>query len=207
MISRAIKRWIDVLGSLTGLILAAPLFPVIGMMIRLTMGPGVIFAQDRAGLHGRPFRLIKFRTMTNDRGPTGSLLPDDRRLTRLGAFFRKTSLDELPQFWNVLKGDMSLIGPRPLPVEYLKLYTPEQMRRQSVRPGLVSLATVRGRNKNTWEEKFAYDLYYVDNRSLWLDLFILALAVPTILSCSGVNEQGRTGSSDFTGTKPKADGR
>ncbi|NLC37040.1 MAG: sugar transferase, partial [Alcaligenaceae bacterium] len=161
----------------------------------------VFFRQVRPGLHGKPFRMIKLRTMTDARGPDGTLLPDADRMLPFGRFLRSTSLDELPELWNVLKGDMSLVGPRPLLMEYLPLYTPEQARRHEVRPGVTGWAQVNGRNAISWEEKFALDVWYVDCRSFWLDLKILGMTVMSVLKRDGVSAAGEATVSKFKGTQ------
>jgi lipopolysaccharide/colanic/teichoic acid biosynthesis glycosyltransferase len=161
----------------------------------------VLFRQVRPGLQGRPFTMVKFRTMTDDRGPDGALLPDARRLTPFGRFLRASSLDELPELWNVLKGDMSLVGPRPLLMEYLPLYTPEQARRHEVRPGITGWAQVNGRNAISWANKFALDVWYVDHRSLWLDLQILWRTVRKVLVRDGISAEGEATMPKFTGSK------
>ena len=175
------KRFSDLfLASLALLLLGVPLLFLI-WQVRRKLGSPVFFRQTRPGLHGRPFEMVKFRTMTDVRGPDGQLLPDAVRLTAFGRFLRATSLDELPELWNVLKGDMSLVGPRPLLMEYLPLYSPEQARRHDVRPGITGWAQVNGRNALSWEEKFKLDVWYVDHRSLWLDVKILWLTVRKVL--------------------------
>ncbi len=199
-ITKTIKRLADILIAATALICLAPIMAATACLIRITMGAPIIFRQRRAGFLGRPFHLTKFRTMTEAQDENGKLLPDSKRLTKLGAFLRKTSIDELPQLWSVLKGDMSIIGPRPLPVEYLDLYTAEQSRRHTVPQGMVGWASVRGRNTNLWEKKFELDLWYVDNWSLWLDIKIFFMAIVTVLSGQGVNEDGCATSSSFTGS-------
>jgi len=193
-----VKRMLDLLIALVALIVLAPVIGIVMVVIRLVMGSPVIFRQRRAGMFGRPFDMLKFRTMSDARDDQGQLLPDEQRLTRLGAFLRRTSLDELPQLWSVLKGDMSLIGPRPLPVEYLPLYTPDQYRRHTVPAGIVGWASVCGRNLNTWEKKYELDLWYVDNWSLLLDLRIMLKAIPTAISGSGVSAEGLATCSKFT---------
>ncbi|RMF01918.1 MAG: sugar transferase, partial [Alphaproteobacteria bacterium] len=169
-------------------------------------GRPVIFAQRRPGLHAKPFTMYKFRTMRDARGPDGTPLPDAQRLTPFGRFLRRTSLDELPEFWNVLKGDMSLVGPRPLLMEYLDLYTSEQARRHEVRPGITGWAQVNGRNALTWEEKFAHDVWYVDNRSLALDFRILLKTLASALTGHGVSAEGHATMPPFTGSMPKETG-
>jgi sugar transferase EpsL len=198
--SRRLKRLIDITVALWGLVVLAPVMVGLALAVRATLGSPVIFRQQRSGLHGRPFWMLKFRSMTDERDPQGRLLPDEQRLTGLGRMLRKTSLDELPQLWNVFKGEMSLIGPRPLPVEYWALYTPEQRRRHEVLPGVVGWAGVNGRNANTWEKKFELDLYYVDHWSLLLDAKIFVMAIGTALSGSGVSQEGQATCGVFTGT-------
>jgi sugar transferase EpsL len=199
-IAKRVKRLVDILIAGAALVCLSPIMAVAACLIWVTLGAPVIFRQRRAGFLGRPFDMTKFRTMTDERDEKGQLLPDSQRLTRLGAFLRKTSVDELPQLWSVLKGDMSIIGPRPLPVEYLDLYTPEQSRRHTAPQGIVGWASVRGRNTNSWEKKFELDLWYVDNWSLSLDIKIFLMAIATVLSGKGVNEEGSATSSSFTGS-------
>ncbi len=165
----AVKRAMDVVLSACGLLVLSPLLLIVAILIRLRLGSPVLFRQLRPGLHGRPFELVKFRSMTNHVDEQGELLPEDQRLTRLGGVMRKFSIDELPELWNVLKGQMSLVGPRPLLMEYLPRYSAEQMRRHDMRPGITGLAQTRGRHKVGWDERFALDLWYVDNWSLRLD--------------------------------------
>ena len=171
------KRAFDAMASGAGLILLSPVLAGLALAVRRRLGSPVLFRQVRPGLHGEPFEMVKFRTMTDARGPDGALLPDAERLTPFGQFLRSTSLDELPELWNVVKGDMSLVGPRPLLMRYLDRYTPEQARRHEVRPGITGLAQVSGRNAISWEEKFALDVWYVDHASFWLDLKILVQTV------------------------------
>ena len=199
-LSQRIKRLADILVAGAALVCLSPIMAVTACLIRFTLGSPAIFRQRRAGFLGRPFDMTKFRTMTDERDEKGQLLPDSQRLTRLGAFLRKTSVDELPQLWSVLQGDMSIIGPRPLPVEYLDLYTPEQSHRHTVPQGMVGWASVRGRNTNSWEKKFELDLWYVDNWSLLLDIKIFFMAIATVLSGKGVNEEGSATSPSFTGS-------
>ena len=190
-IQLAIKRVFDVAGAAVALVLLAPLLAMIALAIWISMGRPILFRQVRPGLYGRLFTLYKFRTMRNAFGPDGTPLPDAERLTPLGRFLRRFSLDELPELWNVLRGDMSLIGPRPLLVEYLPRYTPEQARRHNMRPGLTGLAQVMGRNALKFSERLAYDVYYVDHFSLLLDLKILALTlwkVPTGMLFDGAGQ-------------------
>lgn len=181
-------------------VLAVPLF-CLAILVRTRLGSPVLFAQTRPGKDGKPFRMVKFRTMTDERGPDGTLLPDAERLTRFGRLLRATSLDELPELWNVLNGDMSLVGPRPLLMEYLPLYSPEQARRHEVRPGVTGWAQVNGRNALSWEEKFALDVWYVDHQSFWLDIRILWLTVRKVLVREGISASGEATMSRFTGSK------
>lgn len=183
------KRLIDVVISVVLLIFLAPVFLGLGLLVRFSLGSPVLFKQVRPGLNGKPFMMYKFRTMTDERDEHGRLLPDEQRLTKVGRFLRSTSLDELPELFNVLKGDMSLVGPRPLLMEYLPLYTPEQARRHEVRPGITGWAQVNGRNAISWEQKFKYDVWYVDNRSFWLDLKILWMTFLTVLRREGISAQ------------------
>jgi len=195
------KRLFDLCGSIFGiLIFALPLILLV-CLVRSRLGSPVFFAQVRPGLNGKPFRMVKFRSMTDARSSDGELLPDAERLTRFGALLRSTSLDELPELWNVLKGEMSLVGPRPLLVEYLPLYTPEQARRHDVRPGITGWAQVNGRNAISWEEKFALDVWYVENQSLWLDLKILWMTARKVLVRDGISASGEVTASKFTGAE------
>ena len=195
------KRLFDLVFAAFGLlILALPLL-ILFWFIRRKLGSPVFFRQVRPGKHAHPFEMVKFRTMTSECGPDGQLLPDALRLTPFGRFLRATSLDELPELWNVLKGDMSLVGPRPLLVEYLPLYTPEQARRHEVRPGITGWAQVNGRNTISWEDKFALDVWYVDNRSLCLDIKILWLTVKKVLVRDGISATGEATMPRFTGNK------
>lgn len=181
--------------------------PLLALMwlVRRNLGSPVFFRQVRPGLRGQLFQMVKLRTMTDQRGADGALLPDAQRLTPFGRFLRASSLDELPELWNVLKGDMSLVGPRPLLVEYLPLYTPMQARRHEVRPGITGWAQVNGRNAISWEEKFALDVWYVDHHSLWLDIKILLLTVRKVLVSDGVNAVGEATMPRFTGSPPSED--
>ena len=187
----ALKRAIDVLVSACGLLLGSPFLLVIAVVIRATMGSPILFRQERLGIAGSPFTLYKFRTMTEAQDPEGRLLPDAGRLTRVGRVLRAVALDELPELVNVLLGDMSLVGPRPLLPSYRELYTAEQWRRHEVRPGMAGPVVARGRNALTWKEKFALDVWYVDHRSLPLDLKLLALSSWKALTREGVNQPGR----------------
>jgi sugar transferase EpsL len=195
-----VKRAFDAAGAALLLVLLSPLLAVIAIIVRIALGSPVLFRQRRPGLHGRPFLLLKFRTMSERRGPGGDLLADAERLTRVGRLLRRTSLDELPELLNVLAGDMSLVGPRPLLMEYLPLYTPEQMRRHEVRPGLTGWTQVNGRNALSWEDKFALDVWYVDHRSVRLDLEILARTVREVLTGRGVSASGHATMEEFRGT-------
>ena len=196
----AIKRLFDLVFSAFGLLaLALPLL-VLVWLVRRRLGSPVFFRQVRPGMHGKPFEMVKFRTMTSERGADGQLLPDAVRLTPFGRFLRATSMDELPELWNVLKGDMSLVGPRPLLMEYLPLYTPEQARRHEVRPGITGWAQVNGRNAISWEDKFQLDVWYVDHRSLWLDINILWLTVKKVLVRDGISAAGEATMPRFTGS-------
>lgn len=195
------KRFIDLVLSALALILLAPLLIVLAWQVRLKMGGPVLFHQIRPGLNGKPFKMVKFRTMKDAVDSEGNALPDSERLTSFGRFLRSTSLDELPELWNVLKGDMSLVGPRPLLMEYLPLYSKEQYRRHEVRPGVTGWAQINGRNAISWEEKFELDVWYVRNRSLWLDLKILFLTVKQVLVRDGISGEGEATMSRFTGSK------
>lgn len=195
------KRLFDVVVSACALlVLALPLLVVI-WMVRRKLGSPVFFTQVRPGMHGKPFKMVKFRSMTSERGTDGELLPDAERLTPFGRFLRSTSLDELPELCNVLKGDMSLVGPRPLLMEYLPLYSPEQARRHEVRPGITGWAQVNGRNAISWEDKFKLDVWYVDHCSLWLDIKILWLTVKKVLVREGISAAGEATMGKFTGSK------
>lgn len=193
------KRVLDILGAGIGLLLLSPVLLVVSLLILRQMGRPVFFRQIRPGLHGRPFGMVKFRTMRDALDAEGNPLPDSERLTRLGRFLRSSSLDELPELWNVLRGEMSLVGPRPLLVEYLPLYSPFQARRHEVRPGVTGWAQVNGRNAITWDEKFALDVWYVDNQSLWLDLRIIGLTIRKVLTREGISAAGEATMPKFEG--------
>ncbi len=195
------KRLLDCVGSITGLVLLAPVLSILVLLILCQMGSPALFRQTRPGLHGKPFRMIKFRTMRDALDDMGQPLPDAERLTGLGRFLRASSLDELPELWNVLKGDMSLVGPRPLLMEYLPLYSSEQARRHEVCPGITGWAQVNGRNAISWEEKFALDVWYVDNRSLWLDLKIIWLTIGNALKREGISAHGEATMRKFEGER------
>ena len=194
-----VKRVIDMIMSGLGLIILSPLLVIISVIIFIQMGRPVLFKQMRPGLNGKPFYMCKFRTMTDERDENGALLADEQRLTRLGRFLRSTSLDELPELLNVLKGDMSLVGPRPLLMQYLDRYTSEQARRHEVKPGITGWAQVNGRNAITWEEKFALDVWYVDHWSLWLDIKILAMTVVKVFKREGISAFGEATMPEFRG--------
>ena len=197
------KRLFDLLlASLALLLLALPLLALV-WLVRRKLGTPVLFSQVRPGLHGKPFTMVKFRTMTDERGPDGVLLPDAQRLTDFGRFLRASSLDELPELWNVLRGDMSLVGPRPLLMEYLPLYTPEQARRHEVRPGITGWAQVNGRNAISWADKFALDVWYVDHSSVWLDVKILWRTVRKVLVRDGISAEGEATMPAFKGSEPE----
>ena len=200
---RHVKKRTAAVAAMAGLLLLSPIILLLSGLVRIKLGPPVFFGQLRPGLNGRPFRLWKFRTMTNERDADGRLLPDEQRLTRFGHFLRATSLDELPELWNVLKGDMSLVGPRPLLMEYLPLYTPEQARRHEARPGITGWAQVNGRNAISWEEKFALDVWYVDNATLGLDLRILWRTFLQVLKKEGIRAEGHATMPRFMGSNPK----
>ena len=195
-----LKRVFDIFASAAALIMLFPLLVVLAVLVRLKLGYPIFFCQQRPGRHGKPFRMMKFRTMTDARDRDGSLLPDAERLTSFGRFLRSTSLDELPEFLNVLKGDMSLVGPRPLLMRYLERYTPEQMRRHEVRPGITGWAQVNGRNALSWDEKFALDVWYVDHQSFWLDIKIMFRTVVKIFKREGIAQPGQATMEEFYGS-------
>ncbi|MDZ4739074.1 MAG: sugar transferase [Alphaproteobacteria bacterium] len=197
------KRVFDVIVSACGFVFLLPVFVVLGGIVRVLLGYPLLFTQLRPGLRGQTFRIYKFRTMREVRRADGRLLPDAQRLTKLGRFMRSFSLDELPSLWNVLRGDMSLVGPRPLLMEYLELYTPEQARRHEVRPGITGWAQVNGRNALSWDEKFKLDVWYVDNQSFWLDMKILALTVWQVLARKGISAEGHATMPPFEGKNHK----
>jgi len=196
-----IKRFFDLIVASLGLVTLSPILVGLAVLVRIKLGSPIFFHQLRPGMDAVYFRMVKFRTMTDDRGPDGALLPDAVRLTPFGRFLRSSSLDELPELWNVLKGDMSLVGPRPLLIEYLPLYSPEQARRHEIRPGVTGWAQINGRNAISWDEKFKLDTWYVDNRSLWLDIKILWLTVKKVLVRDGISAAGEATMSKFTGSK------
>lgn len=194
------KRAIDLTASAVGLVLVSPILLALALLIRARLGSPILFRQTRPGLHARPFTILKFRTMRDALDAHGSPLPDAERLPPLGRFLRSTSLDELPELWNVLRGDMSLVGPRPLLMEYLPLYSPEQARRHEVRPGITGWAQVNGRNALSWDQKFALDSWYVDNLGLGLDLRILFLTVSRVVAREGISHAGEATMAKFTGS-------
>ena len=197
------KRDLDILGAAGCLVLLSPLLVLLALVVRLRVGAPVMFRQQRPGLHGKPFALLKFRTMTDGRDEAGNLLPDEQRLIRFGRFLRRTSLDELPELWNVLRGDMSLVGPRPLLMEYLPLYSEKQARRHEVRPGITGWAQVNGRNAISWDEKFKLDVWYVDHRGLWLDMKIIAMTLWQVVTRQGISASGHATMPPFRGETPR----
>jgi lipopolysaccharide/colanic/teichoic acid biosynthesis glycosyltransferase len=193
------KRIFDICVSLFALFILCPVLLLTMLLIRIKLGSPIFFRQQRPGLHGRSFEMIKFRTMTDAKDMSGNLLPDSDRLTPYGRFLRSTSIDELPELWNVLKGDMSIVGPRPLLMEYLPLYSPEQKRRHDVRPGITGWAQINGRNAISWDEKFAFDIWYVDSQSFKLDIKIIGLTLRQVLFRTGINADGSTTMPRFNG--------
>jgi lipopolysaccharide/colanic/teichoic acid biosynthesis glycosyltransferase len=198
-----IKRLFDSFAAMVGLLVLSPIILFIAILVRKNLGSPVFFRQVRPGLHGRPFEMIKFRSMRNAHDDQGNPLSDAERLTPFGRFLRASSLDELPELWNVVKGEMSLVGPRPLLVEYLPLYSTSQARRHEVRPGITGWAQVNGRNALTWEEKFELDVWYVDKRSFWLDLKILLLTVKKVVHRDGISAAGEATMPRFLGNRDK----
>lgn len=198
---RAGKRVLDVICSGMGLLLLSPVFFFTAVVVKKNLGSPVFFCQERPGKDGKIFRMVKFRTMTDEKDAKGNLLPDEKRLGKTGKILRSTSLDELPELWNVLKGDMSLVGPRPLLVRYLPRYTARQKRRHQVRPGITGYAQAYGRNAISWEEKFEKDVYYVDHLSFWLDIKILCKTVQTVLSREGVHSENSLTMEEFMGSE------
>ncbi|NTU73620.1 sugar transferase [Candidatus Roizmanbacteria bacterium] len=194
------KRFFDLLLTIPGFLLILPFLLIIAFCVRIFHGSPIIFSQLRPGQNSKPFRMFKFRTMTNATDAVGNLLPDIERLTSFGRFLRSTSLDEFPTLLNVLKGEMSLVGPRPLLMEYLPLYSSDQNRRHAVKPGMTGWAQVNGRNAISWEEKFRLDVWYVDNRSLWLDIKILAMTIYNVLLRKGINHNATETMPNFTGS-------
>lgn len=197
----SMKRLFDVVLTVCGLLLISPVILLLMLLVRIKLGTPIFFTQIRPGLHGQHFCMVKFRTMIDARDTTGSLLSDVERLTAFGKFLRASSLDELPELWNVLKGDMSLVGPRPLLMEYLPLYSEKQSRRHEVRPGITGWAQVNGRNAISWEEKFKLDVWYVDNQSILLDMKILWMTVKKVLIRDGISAKGEATMPRFIGTR------
>ncbi|MAT81274.1 MAG: sugar transferase [Phycisphaerae bacterium] len=195
------KRFLDLVFSMILLLLLSPILVIVAIGVRLTMGSPVLFRQTRPGKHGHPFELLKFRTMSNATDADGAALPDDQRLGRFGSFLRRSSLDELPELINVIRGEMSLVGPRPLLMEYLPLYNAHQARRHDIRPGITGWAQVKGRNSLGWREKFDLDVWYVDNQSFWLDLRILWMTIGQVFKTSEVNQAGQATMTKFTGNE------
>ena len=195
-----LKRLFDIIVSAIALILLSPIIAIVAWQISRKLGSPVLFRQVRPGLNSKPFTMIKFRTMRDAVDKNGNLLPDSERMTPFGNFLRSTSLDELPELWNVFKGDMSLVGPRPLLMEYLPLYSKEQARRHEARPGVTGWAQINGRNAISWEEKFKLDVWYVDNQSFWLDVKILFLTVKKVFIRDGISAEGEATMSKFTGS-------
>lgn len=194
-----IKRLFDITAASAAIIVLSPVYATVAYKVKKNLGSPVLFRQTRPGLKGKPFEMIKFRTMLDATDAEGNPLPDSERLTPFGKMLRSTSLDELPELWNVVKGDMSLVGPRPLLMEYLPLYSEEQARRHLARPGITGYAQVNGRNAISWEDKFKLDVWYVDNQSLWLDIKILFKTVKKVLVKDGISEDGEATMSKFTG--------
>lgn len=197
------KQFIDIFVSAIALIILSPVIAFVAWKISKKLGSPVLFRQVRPGLNGKPFTMVKFRTMRDAIDKNGNPLPDSERMTPFGNFLRSTSLDELPELWNVLKGDMSLVGPRPLLMEYLPLYSKEQARRHEVRPGVTGWAQINGRNAISWEEKFKLDVWYVDNQSFWLDIKILFLTVKKVFIRDGISAEGEATMSKFTGSSSR----
>jgi lipopolysaccharide/colanic/teichoic acid biosynthesis glycosyltransferase len=198
----AAKRIFDLLLAALGLVILSPILLLAAVLVRIYHGSPVIFTQKRPGFKGTPFHIYKFRTMTDARDKSGKPLPDSERLTRLGRFLRASSLDELPELFNVLRGEMSIVGPRPLLMQYLERYTPEQARRHDVLPGITGWAQVNGRNALTWEDKFRLDVWYVDHWSLWLDIKIILLTVWKVLKREGISQPGHATAEEFLGSPP-----
>jgi len=195
------KRIFDLIATTLGLVIILPLLLIISVLVWIFLGTPILFLQERPGYKGRPFITYKFRTMTDRRRPDGNLLPDAERLTPFGRFLRSSSLDDLPQLLNVLRGEMSLVGPRPLLMRYLKRYTPEQMRRHDVLPGITGWAQIHGRNALDWEEKFRLDVWYVDHRSFWLDIKILFLTPWKVFKREGISQPGQATAEEFKGNR------
>ena len=206
VIQKAAKRLVDVVGASLALVALSPIIALVAAIVRSRIGSPVLFRQIRPGRNGEPFRIIKFRTMTDEKAPDGVLLPDEERLVEAGRRLRRWSLDELPELWNVVTGDMSLVGPRPLLMDYLPRYTAEQARRHEVRPGVTGLAQVSGRNDLPWEDRFELDVWYVDNWSIWLDLKIVVMTVGRVFTGRGVSEQKSATMTPFEGSSGERNG-
>jgi lipopolysaccharide/colanic/teichoic acid biosynthesis glycosyltransferase len=206
VIQKAAKRLVDVVGASLALVALSPIIALVATIVRTRIGSPVFFRQIRPGRNGEPFRIIKFRTMTDEKAPDGALLPDEERLVEAGRRLRRWSLDELPELWNVVTGDMSLVGPRPLLMDYLPRYTAEQARRHEVRPGVTGLAQVSGRNDLPWEDRFELDVWYVDNWSIWLDLKIVVMTVGRVFTGRGVSEPEGATMTPFEGSSEERDG-
>lgn len=196
-----VKRLFDLYVSLSVLLVLMPVIIIVALLVRLLLGAPIVFSQQRPGKHGKVFRMFKFRSMTNEKDDTGQLLPDEQRLTSFGRFIRAASLDELPGLLNVIKGEMSLVGPRPLLVEYLPLYSKQQGRRHNMKPGITGWAQVNGRNALSWEQKFECDVWYIDNQSFLLDLKILLMTVAKVLKRSDISQAGQSTMTKFVGSK------
>ena len=197
------KRLLDIIIASIALILLSPLYALVAYKVKKNLGSPVLFRQERPGLHGKPFEMIKFRTMKDAVDEQGNPLPDSERLTPFGQMLRSTSLDEMPELWNVIKGDMSIVGPRPLLMEYLPLYSPEQAKRHDVRPGMTGYAQVNGRNAIGWEEKFKLDTWYVENQSIWLDFKIMFKTIHKVLAKDDISAEGEATMTRFTGSQHK----
>ncbi|MGA2323105.1 MAG: sugar transferase [Sedimentisphaerales bacterium] len=195
-----IKRLFDIISSVAGLIVISPLLVVLAVLVRLKLGSPILFRQQRPGLGGKAFVIYKFRTMTDQCDASGNLLPDEQRLPAFGRFLRSTSFDELPELFNVLKGDMSIVGPRPLMMKYLERYSPQQARRHDVKPGITGWAQINGRNAISWEDKFKLDVWYVDNWTFWLDMKIILKSAWMVIAKEGITQQGRATMDEFMGT-------
>lgn len=198
-----LKRVLDIVIASVALVLLSPLYFYVAYKVRKNLGSPVLFRQARPGLHGKPFEMIKFRTMTDERDAEGNLLPNEQRLPKFGKMLRATSLDEMPELWNVIKGDMSIVGPRPLLMDYLPLYNVEQAKRHNVRPGMTGYAQVNGRNSISWEEKFKLDTWYVENQSIWLDFKIMFQTVKKVIIKEGINQSDEIIMTRFTGNKDR----
>jgi len=198
-----LKRLFDIFSSVIALLILSPVLIITAIIVRIKTGSPVLFRQERPGLNGKGFIIYKFKTMTDQKDEAGRLLPDEKRLKAFGKFLRSTSLDELPELLNVLKGDMSIVGPRPLMMKYLNRYTPEQARRHEVKPGITGWAQINGRNTVAWEEKFKLDVWYVDNQSFWLDIKIIFITIWQVITRQGVTQEGRATVDEFFGTQKK----